>query len=197
MLSEMVQIHQDLSGFKDGSLSDAVKELQHYTFNTADKITFQKNDDGRFFYKDSDGNNVTEEIKIGGIPYQFAPNGVLQTGWRTVFGKRYYYDTQNGNIKLGWVEYGDRMYYVSLAEGKLVNQHRTIDGKRYWFDSYGVAAESRCTNYPDADGDGAVTAIDASEALSFYSACATGKYTNDEDGWEKYLNDKINGGDES
>lgn len=30
MLAEMVQIRQDLSGLKDGSLSDAVKELQHY-----------------------------------------------------------------------------------------------------------------------------------------------------------------------
>ena len=189
MLAEMVQIRQDLSGFKDGSLSDAVKELQHYTFNTADKITFQNNDDGRFFYKDSDGNNVTEEIKIGGIPYQFAPNGVLQTGWRTVFGKRYYYDPQNGNIKLGWVKYGDRMYYVSLAEGKLVNQHRTIDGKRYWFDSYGVATESRCTNYPDADGDSYISASDATAVLRFSSACGVGEYTDDEDGWEKFLND--------
>lgn len=103
MLAEMVQIRQDLSGLRNGSLSDAVKELQHYTFNTADRIFFKKDDEGRLFYKDPDGNNVTEEIKINGIPYQFTADGTLKTGWRTVFGKRYYYDPQTGNIRLGWV----------------------------------------------------------------------------------------------
>ena len=189
MLDEMIQIRQDLSGLRDGSLSDAVKELQHYTFNTADKIIFKKDAEGRLFYTDSQGNNVTGEIKINGIPYQFAANGVLKTGWRTVFGKRYYYDPQSGNIQLGWVDYTDDRYFVTLSEGKLVNQHRTIDGKRYWFNSYGVATESRCVNYPDADGDGVVTPTDTSLALGFYAACGAGNYTNDEDGWEKFLND--------
>lgn len=47
-------------------------------------------------------------------------------------------------------------------------------------------------------GDGDVTSMDASEVLSFYSVCATGKYTNDEDGLEKYQNDKaVNGGCEN
>lgn len=192
MLAELVQIRKDLSGLKDGSLSDAVKELQHYAFNTADRVVFTKDEDGRLFYQDADGNNVTGEVKIDGIPYLFAANGVLKTDWRTVFGKRYYYDQQTGNIQLGWVDYMDKKYYVTLSEGKLVNQHRTIDGKRYWFDSYGVATESNCINYPDADGDGAVTATDASTVLQFSSACGVGEYTNDENGWEQFLADKEN-----
>lgn len=197
MLAELIQIRKDLSGFKDGSLSDAVKELQHHVFNTADRIVFEKDDDGNLFYKDADGNNVTGTIKIDGIPYQFASNGVLTTGWQMVSGKRYYYNIQTGNIQLGWVEYMDKMYYVTLSEGKLVNQHRTIDGKRYWFDSYGVAVESRCTNYPDADGDGKVSVSDATTVLNFSSECAAGNYTNDEDGWEKFLNDTYNKSDNS
>ena len=130
----------------------AIVDAIRYVLRTqsGEFIQFEDKD----FYQDSDGNNVTGEIKIDGIPYQFAPNGVLQTGFRTVFGKRYYYDPQTGNIRLGWVEWAGNPYYITLSEGKLVNQHRTIDGKRYWFDSYGVATESRCTNYPDADGDG-------------------------------------------
>lgn len=192
MLAELVQIRKDLSGLKDGSLSDAVKELQHLAFNTADRVVFTKDKDGRLYYQDADGNNVTGEVKIDGIPYQFAPNGVLQTGFRTVFRKRYYYDPQTGNIKLGWVEWAGSPYYITLSEGKLVNQHRTIDGKRYWFDSYGVATESNCINYPDADGDGAITATDASTVLQFSSACGVGEYTNDENGWEQFLADKEN-----
>lgn len=190
MLAELIQIREDLSGLKDGSLSEAVKELQHHSFNTADSVVFTKDEDGRLYYQDADGNNVTGEIKIDGIPYLFATNGVLKTDWRTVFGKRYFYDTQTGNIRLGWVEYLDKKYYVTLSEGKLVNQHRTIDGKRYWFDSYGVATESRCINYPDANGDGMVTATDASTVLQFSSACGVGEYTNDENGWEQFLADR-------
>lgn len=190
MLTELIQIRKDLSGLKDSSLSDAVKELQHLAFNTADRVIFTKDEDGRLYYQDSDGNNITGEIKIGDIPYQFAPNGVLQTGFRTVSGKRYYYDPQTGNIKLGWVEWAGSPYYITLSEGKLVNQHRTIDGKRYWFDSYGVATESNCVNYPDANGDGMVTATDASTVLQFSSACGVGEYTNDENGWEQFLADR-------
>ena len=86
MLDEMIQIQQDLSGLRDGSLSDAVKELQHYTFNTADRVLFKKNDEGRFFYQDSDGNNVTREIKIGGITYQkMSPE--LHINVKRVFGR--------------------------------------------------------------------------------------------------------------
>lgn len=194
MLDEMVQIRQDMSGFKDGTLSDAVKELQHYMFNTADKVNFSSDTEGRLHYSDKYGNRITGEAKIKGIPYQFTDDGILKTGWRTVFGKRYYYDPETGNIQLRWVEYMGKMYYVTLSEGKLVNQHRTIDGKRYWFDSDGAAKESRCVSFPDADGDGEVSMSDATTVLNFSSECASGKYTNDEDGWEKYLNDIENRG---
>lgn len=119
----------------------------------------------------------------------FPINSPLTAYFRRVFGKRYYYDPQTGNIRLGWVEWAGNPYYITLSEGKLVNQHRTIDGKRYWFDSYGVATESRCTNYPDANGDGMVTATDASTVLQFSSACGVGEYTDDENGWEQFLND--------
>lgn len=190
MLAEMIQIRQDLSGFKDGTLSDAVKELQHYLFNTTSKVTFQKDDDGNLFYLDSTGNRVTGDTKIDGMPYQFALNGVLKTGFRTVFGKRYFYDPETGNLQLGWVTWNDRQYYITLLEGKLVNQHRTIDGVRYWFDGYGVATASKSVNYPDVDGDGKITTEDASEVLSFYTESSAGNYTNNEDGWEQYLNDK-------
>lgn len=197
MLDEMWQIKQDISGLKDGTLTAEVKKLRQYLFNTADRVNFKNDENGAFIYYGSDGKPLTGEQEIGGIPYQFAPNGVLQTGWRTVAGKRYYYDQITGNIKLGWLTYNDRKYYITLLDGKLVNQYHTIDGTRYWFDSYGVATAALSRNYPDVDGDGVITSLDASETLSFYSECATGKYTNDEAGWQKYLADKKNGGDAS
>lgn len=127
MLDEMEQIRQEISGLKDGTLTAEVKKLRQHLFNTADRTRFTVNADGELFYYDPAGNPLTGEQEIDGIPYFFATNGVLKTGWRIVFGKRYYYDPQSGNIQFGWVEYGGRMYYVTLSEGKLVSQHRTID----------------------------------------------------------------------
>lgn len=116
-----------------------IKELQSYLFNTADKITFQKNDDGSMYYLDSDGNRLTDVVRIYGIPYRFSNNGGLYTGWQTIFGKRYYYDPRDGNIVLGWVIFDDQKYYVTLMDGKLVNQYRTIDDIDYHFDASGAA----------------------------------------------------------
>ena len=141
VLSEIEQIRQDISGLQSGSLSAEIKELQHYIFNTADEISFEKDEDGNLFYLDGMGSKVTGDIKIDGIPYQFASDGTLYTGFRTVFGKRYYYAPDTGNIQLGWVKWSGKTFYITLCEGKLVNQHRTIDGVRYWFDSDGNATE--------------------------------------------------------
>lgn len=141
MLAEIEQIRQDISGLQNGSLSAEIKELQHYLFNTAEELTFEKDEDGNLFYLDSEGSKVTGDIKIDGIPYQFASDGTLYTGFRTVFGKRYYYAPDTGNIQLGWVNWAGKTYYITLYEGKIVNQHRTIDGVRYWFDSDGNATE--------------------------------------------------------
>lgn len=113
-----------------------IKELQSYLFNIADEITFQKDSSGYMYYLDADGNRLTGMVKINGIPYRFAEDGVLYTGWQTVFGKRYYYSPQNGNIVLGWI---DSTYYVTMLDGKLVNQYRTIDGVDYHFDANGAA----------------------------------------------------------
>ena len=119
-----------------------IKELQSYLFNIADPVSFLKDEStGLLYYLDEAGNPLTDAVKINGIPYLFAPDGALRVNFQNVFGKRYYYDPTNGNMVLGWVSYLDALYYVTLLEGKLVNQYRTIDGKNYYFDSHGIATE--------------------------------------------------------
>lgn len=118
-----------------------IKELQSYLFNVADAIQFQQTENGDFYYLDESGNKVTGTVKISGIPYRFAADGALYTGWQTVNGKRYYYSEENGNIVLGWVTWQSRRYYVTLMDGKIFNQYRTIDGVDYYFDESGVATE--------------------------------------------------------
>ncbi|MDE5946955.1 MAG: hypothetical protein K2G63_06615 [Oscillospiraceae bacterium] len=190
MIAEITAIRQEISGLQSGTLTESVNELRQYLFNSADRIIFEKDDSGRLLYKNKDGSYMSGTVKISGVPYKFEDDGTLITGWTTVSGKYYYYDSEDGNIRTGWIEENGNMYYVTLLEGKLVSQHKTIDGKRYWFDSNGVATESKSKNFPDVDGDGSITSADASNILNFYSQ-STGerKYTNDIDGWEKYLAD--------
>lgn len=119
-----------------------IKELQSYLFNQADSVQFEKDASGDLYYLDENGERMTGEVTIDGLPFYFAPDGVLRTGWQTVFGKRYYYNPENGNLVLKWVTYNENSYYVTLLEGKLVNQCRTIDGEAYNFDAEGIATAS-------------------------------------------------------
>ncbi len=113
-------------------------------FNYAPNISFLSDESG-FYYLNSQGDKMTDDQMIDGIPYQFASNGVLNTGWRTVFGKRYYYSPIDGNIQLGWIKYTDKDYYVSIAKGKYVSGIYLINGKFYQFDDQGVAIETAKT----------------------------------------------------
>ena len=75
---------------------------------------------------------------------------------------------------------------------KLVSQYRTINGKRYWFNESGVTTDNQFV-FPDVDGDGIITSSDASMVTAFYSSASAGEYTNDINGWEKYIIDKSTG----
>lgn len=117
-------------------------KLNSYLFNTATPVSFLSDDKG-LYYLDENGEKLTGEQEINGIPYVFYDNGYLRTNWvTTASGKRYYYSPDDGNIVLGWVTHQENKYYVTLMEGKLVNQYRTIDGVYYHFDADGVATEA-------------------------------------------------------
>ena len=191
MLSEISAIKQDIEKIKNSikTESENIKELKNYLFNTADSIIFEKDSNGNLRYRLANGMYATGEQKINGIPYKFDSEGVLQTGWQTVFGKTYYYNPKTGNISLGWIEDNGNRYYVTLMEGKLVSQHKTINGIRYWFDESGITKNSQSVVFPDIDGDGAITSSDASTITDFYSKSSSGEYTNNEEGWKKYLTD--------
>lgn len=191
MLAEISAIKQEIDTLKfvTNQTSESIKEIKNYLFNTADKITFEKDDSGNLMYKLSDGTYATGEQKINGVPYKFDSNGILQTGWQIVSGKQYYYNPKTGNISLGWIEYQNNRYYVTLMDGKLVSQYRTINGKRYWFNESGVTTDNQFV-FPDVDGDGVITSSDASMITAFYLSASAGEYTNDISGWNQYISDK-------
>ncbi|MCM1132326.1 MAG: hypothetical protein NC340_02530 [Ruminococcus flavefaciens] len=67
---------------------------------------------GRIFYYNESGEFVTGEQEIDGEMYLFSKNGVQKTGWRTVDGKRKYYDDETGRPVYGWIDYCGKQYYI-------------------------------------------------------------------------------------
>lgn len=107
---------------------------------TSDSVTqagwYVSSDDALYYYF-NDGSyaqNLTE-LSDGNV-YLFAADGTLKTGWQTVEGKRYYYDTEIGQPVYGWYTYLDQLYYIDANAGKLTGEQK-INGIPYAFDEYG------------------------------------------------------------
>lgn len=137
---ELLKLKEKLKGN-----STLLESLFNSIDNTADVLAL-KNQVKAILYDiipDVDFTKVTGvgEVDIDGIPYLFAPDGALRTGFQTVKGKRYFYNYENGKLTTGWITIGDNTYYITFLDGKLTSQYKTIDGITYWFDEYGVSSE--------------------------------------------------------
>lgn len=116
-------IDGNVSTSKDNMTETSLKNIINGLMNNEiDQPTFEKQSNGELKYKLSDGSYVTYQVYINGVPYLFANDGSLRTGWQTVFGKRYYYDPEDGHIKLGLINYINSEYYVTFKDGKLINR---------------------------------------------------------------------------
>ena len=95
------------------------------------------NDEGKIYYYRSDSTYYTGVHEIDDELYLFSKNGVLKTGWRTVGGKRRYYDPETGKPCYGWLEYCGRKYYLT-KNGKATGLFTDDDGKQYRFSEEGA-----------------------------------------------------------
>lgn len=140
-----------LEGFINSVLDMALQSWQ-YLNNNPSAVSFLSDESG-FYYLDGLGNRMTGAKRIERMPFLFSSNGVLETGWKTVYGKTYYYDPLTGQIKTGWIEgeEGNR-YYVSLKDGKYVSGYALIDGAFYHFDDNGVATTVEFYTKDEVDG---------------------------------------------
>jgi len=94
-----------------------------------------KDDSGRIYCKNSDGELLKGIQEIDGEKYLFANNGVLKTGWRTIEGKRYYFDKDTGKPVYGWIEYSGSKYLVQKDTAKCSGIYIDDDGKGYYLDN--------------------------------------------------------------
>lgn len=135
----------------------AVCALSGFTASAADSGWYENN--GKRHYRLEDGSDAVGDVTIDGVPYLFAPNGALQTGWQTVGGKRYYYDA-DGNAVFGWMEWRGERYYIDPEAGKITGsfEQKTEDGiESARFDAFGAVktgffAENGLWYYADENG---------------------------------------------
>ena len=77
---------------------------------------YQEN--GNYYYFDSDGYMVTGLRSIDGNTYYFSPSGKMRTGWQTINGSTYYFSS-GGKMYTGWRFIDGANYYFG-SDGKLL-----------------------------------------------------------------------------
>ena len=93
-----------------------------------------KDDSGRIYCKNEEDKVLKGVQEIDGEKYLFADNGVLKTGWRTIDGRRYYFDKDTGKPVYGWIEYGGNKYLVLKDTAKCSGIYINDEGKGYCLD---------------------------------------------------------------
>lgn len=116
-------------------------------------------DNGRWWYRNTDGSWPTGWANIGDTWYLFDGDGWMLTGWQLVEGKWYlladsgamltgwqmvggkwYYMTNTGAMATGWIKNGDTWYYTD-SDGKMQTGWQLVDGTWYFMDETGAMAE--------------------------------------------------------
>ena len=78
-------------------------------------------------------------FEFEGNKYYANSKGVLQTGFHTINGKRYFFSGDKirfGVMRYGWIQYNGYRYYLD-SDGTVVTGYKKIDGREYMFDDQG------------------------------------------------------------
>ncbi len=109
---------------------------------------------GAWYWLDvaNDNRMVTGFYVIGSNRYHFSSTGALSLGWFVSDGDWYYAEPSNasGIVKTGWLKDGGQYYYLdSVADGKMLLGHFSVNGKSYYAKASGAVA---CREWVDAQG---------------------------------------------
>ncbi len=96
---------------------------------------------GKTYYYDYRGKNVTGFINVSGKLYYLGTDQQLRTGWFNVGSNRYYGNKKTGELATN--KWQGRCYMT--ATGAMAKGWHTIAGKRYYFDSKGIRAHKWTT----------------------------------------------------
>lgn len=76
--------------------------------------------------------------------YWIESSGVMATGWKELKGKKYYLNTINGDMHVGWILIGDKWYYAG-EDGAIKTGWVEVNNKWYYFTEDGSMLSSTTT----------------------------------------------------
>lgn len=90
------------------------------------------------YYVNKNGYRLTGLRKMPDGYHYFASNGVCQYGWKTINGKKYYFQKSKNGLALanGIYKLGSGKSYCFDSNGVLQTGWQKVDGKWYYFDKY-------------------------------------------------------------
>lgn len=125
----------DNDTLKMGAMAIGMTQVDGKTYIFADSKNFPNNKLGM---------RLSGFRKYNGKVYYLSPdNGVMQTGWKTIQGYKYYFGT-NGVRREGFQKVGSKKYYFAPYSfdkkhpGRMVTGISKIGGKYYYLNKYGV-----------------------------------------------------------
>lgn len=105
-----------------------------------------KQEDGNWYYYNSNGKKATGWLDLNGIWYYFNTTGVMQTGWQQIDG-RWYYFNESGAMSTGWKGIDGSWYYLN-ASGDMATGWLNDNGTWYYLNNSGAMV----TNWHQIDG---------------------------------------------
>ncbi len=97
-----------------------------------------KTDGTHYWYVQENGQILKTAFKtIDGKRYFFDANGYRVTGWAAIGGNRYFFNNK-GVMKTGWLEKGGKTYYLDKTTGVMKTGWITLDDGKYYMKSNGV-----------------------------------------------------------
>lgn len=95
--------------------------------------------DGKYYYKQSDGTYAKGWLKVSGKWYYLdETDGAMYTGWLKSDGNRYYFNESSGEMTIGWMK-GAQGWYCFDKKGVLQTGWFENDSKWYYADKDGFA----------------------------------------------------------
>ena len=69
---------------------------------------------------------------VSGKKYYYNAAGKKVTGWQTIGGKKYFFRKKDGRMLTGWQKINKKKYYFSKSDGHMLTGWQKIGGKKYF-----------------------------------------------------------------
>ena len=74
---------------------------------------------------------INQWKKDGDFWYWLDDRGAMATGWKTIWGRKFYFNT-NGQMVTGWVKDNEKWYYFDQKDG-IMQSRKFIEGTNGWY----------------------------------------------------------------